>query len=172
MTTLWMKAASFAAFKHRHQIRRDGRTPYIAHPFRVAMIVRDLFETGDEEVIAAALLHDTIEDTATDYDDVKELFGKRVADIVSALTKDMRLTDAKRESEYDRQLAEGPWEARLIKLADVFDNITDAPTSNTPLKFADKVKRSIALARGDARLELAVKKLLAQCETLMVEVDV
>jgi (p)ppGpp synthase/HD superfamily hydrolase len=172
MTTLWMKAASYAAHKHRHQIRRDGKTPYIAHPFRVAMIVRDLFETNDEEVIAAALLHDTIEDTATDYDDVKEFFGVRVADMVSALTKDMRLPDAKRESEYDRQLAEGPWEARLIKLADVYDNITDAPTSNIPLKYADKVKRAVALARGDDRLELAARKLLAQGETMMAEADV
>lgn len=172
MTTLWMKAASFAAHKHRHQIRRDGKTPFIAHPFRVAMIVRDLFEMGDEEVIAAALLHDTIEDTATDYDDVKDIFGERVADIVSALTKDMRLPDVRREHEYDRQLADGPWEAKLIKLADVFDNITDAGTATVPIKAGDKIKRAMALAEGDQRLAPAVNKLRKQCELLKVEVEV
>jgi len=53
--TKWMKAVSFAAHKHRHQLRRDGRTPFIAHPFRVALIVRDLFGVADEEVLAAAM---------------------------------------------------------------------------------------------------------------------
>lgn len=165
--TLWMKAAAFAAQRHRHQIRKDGITPYIAHPFRVAMIVRDMFEVGDEEVLAAALLHDTIEDTNTDYDDVKELFGERVADLVGALTKDMRLPKHVRERAYDQQLAEGPWEARLIKLADVIDNITDSPDPVTSVSNSEKITRVLALVEGDDRLADAAEKLKLQCRDLI-----
>ncbi|HMP89895.1 MAG TPA: HD domain-containing protein [Kiritimatiellia bacterium] len=168
MTTLWMKAASFAAHKHRNQVRKDGKTPYIAHPFRVAMIVRDLFGVNDEEVLAAALLHDTIEDTDTDYDDIADAFGERVADLVGALTKDMRLPDHKRETAYDRQLAEGPWEARLIKLADVLDNITDASHEKMIRKASSKVVRAIKLAENDEELSGAVQVVKEFAEALMV----
>jgi len=167
--TLWMKAASFAAQHHRHQMRKDGKTPYIAHPFRVAMIVRDMFEVGDEEVLAAALLHDTIEDTTADYDDIKELFGDRVAEMVSVLTKDMRLPKNLREVEYDRQLAEGPWEARLIKIADVLDNVTDASTPDLEASCSNKVMRILALTEGDDRLADAAEKLRNHCRELLEE---
>jgi len=167
--TLWMTAASFAARRHRHQIRKDGKTPYIAHPFRVAMIVRDMFDVSDEEVLAAALLHDTIEDTNTDYEDVMEVFGERVADMVSTLTKDMRLPENLREVEYDRQLAEGPWEARLIKIADVLDNITDASTPELVAGGPDKVTRILALTEGDDRLTDAAEKLRIHCRVLLEE---
>ena len=165
---LWMKAASFAAHKHRNQVRKDGATPYIAHPFRVAMIVRDLFAVSDEEVLAAALLHDTIEDTDTDYDEIINAFGERVAELVSALTKDMRMSYHHREKAYDQQLAEGPWEARLIKLADVLDNITDAPTAKMVVKSKHKVERALALAEGDERLSDACRIVRDFAETLYV----
>lgn len=155
MTALWMKAASFAAHKHHHQLRKDGRTPYIAHPFRVAMIVRDLFGLEDPEVLAAAILHDTIEDTATDYDEVCEHFGRRVADLVGALTKDMRLPEEQREDRYDQQLAESTWEARLIKLADVYDNLSDSPDAEQLARAAKKAERALELAGDDERLARA-----------------
>ena len=160
----WMKAATFAAWKHRHQIRKDGKTPYIAHPFRVAMIVRETFGCDDAEVLAAALLHDTIEDTITDYDEIHLNFGEKVAMLVSALTKNMSMPEAQREDAYDRQLAAAPWEARLIKLADVFDNITDAPTPAMEAKARDKVRRAVALAENDTRLALAVRLVNEQCD--------
>jgi len=168
-TTLWMKAASFAALQHRHQIRKDGKTPYIAHPFRVAMIVRDMFDVGDEEVLAAALLHDTIEDTTTDFDELKDEFGERVAEMVGALTKDMRLPNNLREVEYDRQLANGPWEARLIKIADVMDNFSDSSTHNQAKSCREKIMRILALTEGDDRLADAVEKLRLHCRDLMEE---
>jgi len=161
-----MKAATFAANKHRHQIRKDGVTPYIAHPFRVAMIVRDLFNVDDEEILAAALLHDTIEDTTTDYDEIEALFSNKVADIVGALTKDMRLPKKLREQAYDRQLAEGPWEAKLIKLADVLDNITDAHHTTSGSKVGNRVSRALELVAGDERLAPAAIVLKEFAETL------
>src|SRR5439155_12665443 len=100
-----LEAASFAARAHRHQLRKDGQTPYAAHPFRVCLIVRHVFEIDDPEVLTAALLHDTIEDTATDYDDIGERFGQRVAGWVAALSKDTRVPDEERERAYMATLA-------------------------------------------------------------------
>src|SRR4051812_46252666 len=121
----WQRAASVAARFHQGQVRKDGKTPYIAHPFRVAMTVRDVFGVDDPVALAAALLHDVIEDTTADYDDLEEQFGAEVADVVAALTKDMRRPNDQREAESDRQLAAAPWQARLVKLADVYDNVSD-----------------------------------------------
>src|SRR5262245_22521267 len=88
-TTAMFEAASFAARAHRHQMRKDGETPYAAHPFRVCLVVRHVFGIDDPKVLTAAMLHDTIEDTPTDYDDVLDRFGPEVAGWVAALTKDM-----------------------------------------------------------------------------------
>lgn len=121
-----LSAASFAARAHRHQLRKDRETPYSAHPFRVCLIVRHVFGIDDPEVLAAALLHDTIEDTTTDRDDLIEHFGPRVADWVSVLSKDKRLADDERETDYMEGLANAPLPVKLCKLADIFDNLMDS----------------------------------------------
>ena len=125
-TALMFEAASFAARAHRHQVRKDGRTPYAAHPFRVSLVVRHVFGIDSPQVLTAALLHDVIEDTPTDYDEVAEHFGYEVAGWVAALTKDMRLPEHLRESQYRRVLASSPWQVVVCKLADVYDNLTDS----------------------------------------------
>lgn len=155
-TDLWMRAASFSARAHAGQTRKDGKTPYAAHPARTAMIVRDVFGCSDPVAIAAAFLHDTIEDTPADYDAIAEHFGHETASIVAALTKTMSLPEAEREREYDARLATADWRARLIKLADVLDNAADQPTradGNDPgvrARGGDKARRALALAGGDA----------------------
>src|SRR5438874_3852729 len=88
-----LEAASFAARAHRHQLRKDGQTPYAAHPFRVCLIVRHVFGIDDPDFLAAALLHDTIEDTTTDFDDLAAEFGPRIAGYAAALSKDGRLPE-------------------------------------------------------------------------------
>ena len=155
---LWHRAAAVAARFHHGQMRKDGRTPYIAHPFRVAMIVRDVFEVDDGTAVAAALLHDVIEDTTADYDDLRAEFGKEVADVVAALTKDMRRPEDQRELEYDAQLVSAPWQARLVKLADVYDNVADCMNADIRVKALKKAERALALAGTDARLRRAVEK--------------
>ena len=72
---------------------------------RVALTIACVFGFQDQEILAAALLHDTIEDTDTDYDDILNAFGKNVADYVAAMTKDMRMIEPVREIAYDQQLA-------------------------------------------------------------------
>jgi guanosine-3',5'-bis(diphosphate) 3'-pyrophosphohydrolase len=123
---LVFEAASFAAWTHRHQLRKDGQTPYAAHPFRVCLVVRHVFSIDDPQVLTAALLHDTIEDTPTDYDEIAKRFGPDIAGWVAALTKDMRLEQDLREEEYHRVLASSPWQVVVCKLADIYDNLTDS----------------------------------------------
>src|SRR5215212_5062604 len=96
-TQLLLDAASFAARAHDGQYRKDGETPYAAHPFRVCLVVRDVFGFDDPHMLIAALLHDTIEDTTTDRDDIDETFGERVGKWVAALTKNATLPYAERE---------------------------------------------------------------------------
>jgi (p)ppGpp synthase/HD superfamily hydrolase len=83
----WLDGIALAARAHQGQLRKDQRTPYVSHVFRVAMIARDVFGCEDPLVLTAAVLHDTIEDTTTDYDGIEEAFGAEVARRVAALTK-------------------------------------------------------------------------------------
>lgn len=149
---LWQAAISFAARTHKHQLRKDDLTPYAAHVMRVLMTVRDIFTCDDPEALAAAVLHDTIEDTTTDYDDLANHFGSTVADLVAALTKNMSLPEKLREAEYEQRLSQADWRARLIKLADVYDNFCDqaSSTSVSRDKVIHKVQVAIALAHPDA----------------------
>ncbi|MFO0849232.1 MAG: HD domain-containing protein [Gemmataceae bacterium] len=140
-TTALLDAISFAARAHRHQTRKDGATPYAAHPFRVCLVVRHVFGIDDPRVLTAAVLHDTVEDTPTDYDDLAERFGPEVAGWVAALTKDMRLPEPDREAAYHAVLASAPWPVVVCKLADIFDNLTDSGHL-PPEKRARTVQRS------------------------------
>src|SRR5688572_29746607 len=152
---LWQQAASLAARQHQGQMRKDGRTPYFAHPVRVALTVCHVFEEQDATALATALLHDLIEDTTTDFDELAEQFGKEVADAVAALTKDARLPEFEREAAYDRQLAAASWQARLVKLADVYDNYCDAKDEREQKKFAAKAERAIRCADSAPQLQRA-----------------
>ena len=134
-------------------MRKDGVTPYVSHVVRVAMIVRDVFGCDDQSCLCAALLHDVIEDTPADYDDVLERFGETTADCVAALTKDMRLPEQERERLYDEGLGRAGWRAKLIKLADVMDNYNDrtrARPGTSASKQIEKCRRAIEIARGQS----------------------
>lgn len=153
---LWQEAVSFAARAHRHQIRRDDKTPYIAHCVRVTLTISQLFECHDESVLAAAVLHDTIEDTTTDFEDILHHFGPDVAKLVAAMTKNMALPEATREAAYDAQLASADWRARLIKLGDTYDNLCDVVTvpadkrDRRQRESRERALRAIELAKADA----------------------
>ena len=140
-------AAKFASYRHRHQFRRDGVTPYVEHPKAVMAILHDEFGITDPEVLAAGLLHDTIEDTATDYDAVAEEFGTRVADLVAALTKDKRLPEARREREYFAQLARAPLAAKFCKVADTLHNLRDTDERLRP-KARRKASKLLRTFKG------------------------
>ena len=103
-----LRAASFAARKHMGQKRADGVTPYFSHVSRVTLILSHVFGVRDEELLTAALLHDTLEDTATDYDEIEDHFGARVADMVVLLTKNNMMPKERREDEYAARLIAAP----------------------------------------------------------------
>jgi (p)ppGpp synthase/HD superfamily hydrolase len=166
----FQKAANFAAVAHHHQYRKDGYTPYFAHCVRVALVVMDIFGSHDELAICAALLHDTIEDTTTDYDDIEEEFGKPIADAVSALTKNMLLPERTREKEYDARLAKADWRVRLVKLADAYDNYIDAVHRADSAKRngrRDKALRAVALAQKDTARHPETKRAVAALKKLI-----
>jgi guanosine-3',5'-bis(diphosphate) 3'-pyrophosphohydrolase len=121
----FLEAASFAARAHREQFRKDGVTPYVSHVFRVCLVVRHVFGFDDTRMLMAALLHDTIEDTTTDFDDITERFGPEIATWVAFLSKDKRLPDDDRERAYLERLRTAPWQVQVCKLADMYDNLTD-----------------------------------------------
>src|SRR3954454_7402176 len=121
-----LEAAGFAARAHRNQLRTIRQTPYAAHPFRVCLIVRHVFGIDDPEVLTVALLHDTIEDTTTNFDDLEERFGARVAGWVAHLSKDTRLPDEERDAAYMGTLAAAEPAVKVVKLADILDNLTDS----------------------------------------------
>jgi len=126
LNALVFDAISFAARAHRHQLRKDRETPYVSHVFRVCLVVRHVFGFDDPKMITAGVLHDTIEDTPTDCDDILERFGADVARWVAALTKDMRLPYDEREAAYLRVLAGAEWQVKVCKLADLYDNLADS----------------------------------------------
>ena len=164
MTPKIQKAISFATRAHQGQFRKDGETPYVGHVIRVAFTGRQIFDVADETTIAAAVLHDTLEDTTTDYDDLIELFGPEIADLVVHLTKDPRLIEEVREKQYFDNLTTAPWQARLIKLADAYDNLLDSQTSTVPTKAIEKAEHALALAQTDepelARARAALSDLI------------
>ncbi len=84
--TLFDKALLFAMEKHGGMVRKSETNPYILHPLEAAVIVGTM--TSDEEVLSAAVLHDTIEDTNTTFEELKYNFGDRVAELVASETED------------------------------------------------------------------------------------
>src|SRR3954464_9445761 len=99
-------SVSFAARAHHGQMRKDGETPYASHVFRVCLVLRHVFGIDDVQALTAAVLHDTIEDTTTDFDDLEDRFGADVARWAALLSKDTRLPEEEREQEYMRRLAQ------------------------------------------------------------------
>lgn len=82
------KAIAFAVQKHSGQVRKMAHTPYILHPMEVASIVGTM--SDDKELLAAAVLHDTVEDTDTTLEEIRDLFGHRVSLLVMTETENKR----------------------------------------------------------------------------------
>ena len=136
-------AEFFAKEKHAHMKRKDGVTPYLDHLKNVVSRLKSI-GINDEDILCAGWLHDTIEDTNTDFDDIYERFGRKVAVLVSSLTKDNRLEKDERERQYMKQLKSAPWEAKLIKLCDISSNLKDLHNSGlSRLKRIKQVKQKL-----------------------------
>ena len=96
--TLILKAAHFAAQKHRDQRRKDiHASPYIIHPISVALAIAQIGGVDDPEILAAALLHDTLEDTKTGPEELEAEFGKKVCEYVLDVSDDKTLPKDERK---------------------------------------------------------------------------
>ncbi|HAF41792.1 MAG TPA: phosphohydrolase [Sphingobium sp.] len=137
---LILDAAAFAARKHRQQRRKDAEaSPYINHPLALADILAREGGIDDARTIAAALLHDTIEDTETTVEELEARFGKRVAAIVFEVTDDKSLPKDERKRLQINKAASKSREAKLVKLADKISNLRDL-ISTPPADWRDARK--------------------------------
>ena len=128
---LVVKAAQFADKKHKGQIRKGrDECPYIDHLKSVAGVIAEVGCVDDPEIIAAAWLHDTLEDTETTPKELEAAFGKRVRRIVEEVTDDKSLPKAERKQQQIQHAPELSPEAVLIKLGDKISNIIDV--THTP----------------------------------------
>ena len=123
---LLLSAARFAALKHSDQRRKDAKaSPYINHPIALAETLWRVGKVKDPVVLAAALLHDTIEDTQTTQEELRKAFGPAVAGIVAEVTDDKSLPKARRKRLQVEHAAEASRRAKLVKLADKICNLED-----------------------------------------------
>jgi (p)ppGpp synthase/HD superfamily hydrolase len=125
--TLIEKAKAFATKAHQGRFRRDGETPYITHP---AAVVERLQGESDE-VLAAAWLHDVLEDTDESTNTLAEEFPASVVEAVEALSRDEWLT----YEQYIQLVADNPI-ARKVKISDMLANLSDSPTEKQIVKYS------------------------------------
>lgn len=121
------RAVRFAAQAHKGDMRKGSKLPYIIHPIETMMLVAK--ETNDNDVIAAAVLHDVIEDTEVTLEQLERVFGPRIAELVALESENKREDQPKhatwkirKQENLDRE-KDAPVEAKLIMLADKVSNL-------------------------------------------------
>lgn len=130
MRQIAQKAKDFASFKHRLQIRKHGRgEPYMSHVEAVVAILKRHGHTS-EDLLAAAYLHDTVEQTDTSITEIYNLFGTEVAKFVYWLTDEKRGNKAMQRQISAWRVSRAPLEAKYIKLADIIDNTRNIVANN------------------------------------------
>ena len=126
--TLISKARTFATQKHEGQVRKCSGLPYIVHPEAVVNTLRQHHDMWDQNLLAAAWLHDTLEDTQTSYEELEDEFNEDVANLVSMVSHPLSVKYLKRAERwpiYLYQSANSSRRAKALKLADRLCNITD-----------------------------------------------
>jgi guanosine-3',5'-bis(diphosphate) 3'-pyrophosphohydrolase len=137
-----LKALAFAAEKHRHQRRKDREaSPYINHPIDLAHILVNEAGIDDAVVVIAAILHDTVEDTATTPAELTAEFGPEIAAIVAEVTDDKALPKEERKRRQELHAPHASFRAQQVKLADKISNLRDLSRS-PPAKWDLERKRA------------------------------
>ncbi len=127
---LIFRALSFAARKHRDQRRKDPEaSPYINHPIALAHVLCNEAGVHDVETLCAAILHDTVEDTATSPEELAREFGAVICRIVLEVSDDKRLPGEARKRLQVETAALASQQAKLVKLADKICNLRDIASS-------------------------------------------
>jgi (p)ppGpp synthase/HD superfamily hydrolase len=124
------RAYEFAAEKHVEQRRKgEAAEPYVNHLAEVAALVAQATAGGDVEAVMAAVLHDTVEDTDTTFEELAGQFGERVASLVAEVTDDKTLPKLERKRLQIEHAAHASHGAKIIKLADKTSNLRAMITS-------------------------------------------
>lgn len=117
------EACLYAVKAHSGQLRKGKDVPYIVHPLEVMTI---LYRMGaDSDLLAAGVLHDTVEDTDATLGDIKALFGDGVAELVATHTEDKSLSWEERKELSCKELAEASKRVQMLVLADKLSNIRE-----------------------------------------------
>jgi guanosine-3',5'-bis(diphosphate) 3'-pyrophosphohydrolase len=171
-----LRAVEFAAEKHRDQRRKGaGASPYINHPIEVAAMLANVAAVQDVAILAAAVLHDTVEDTRTSPEELEAAFGREVRLVVQKVTDDKKLEKADRKR---LQVEHAPYlspAAKLIKIADKIANVrevTEKPPSDWSAtrrrEYLDWAERVIAGCRGvNAALESRFDETLSRAREVL-----
>ena len=163
-TLLIARALDFAARKHVHQ-RRKGidKEPYINHLAEVAHLLAEATDGTDAHLVAAGLLHDTVEDQGVTHGELAEAFGRDVADLVMEVTDDKSLDKAVRKQLQVEHAPHKSARARMLKIADKTSNLRalrNSPPADWSAErkheYFDWAARVVAGCRGvNERLEAA-----------------
>ena len=152
----------FATKAHGDQKRKYTGDPYIVHPIAVAEIVKTVPHT--DAMIAAALLHDVVEDTPVTIQEIETKFGSKVAELVGWLTDTSRPEDGNRKTRksIDRlHSADAPAEAQTIKLADLIHN-TESIEKHDPSFYKVYKQEKIALLDVLTKGDITLRKIAQQ----------
>ena len=166
-----LEAASFAAKKHRDQRRKDAEaSPYINHPLAVANVLASEAGVTDHTLLTAALLHDTVEDTETTFEELEERFGSEARSLVEEVSDDKTLSKSARK---ELQVTSAPTmsdAAKQLEIADKMCNVRDI--ANGPpagwsrerqTEYVEFATRVVAGCRGiNAKLDRAFDEAAAK----------
>lgn len=173
-----IEAARFAARKHRQQRRKGAdQDPYINHPLELLNMLANDAGIDDPVVLLGALLHDTVEDTDTTFEELEAHFGKAVAQVVEELTDDKSLPKATRKQLQVEHASQMSDRAKLIKLADKTSNLRDIADTPPPdwsiqrrAEYCEWSKRVVDEIRGthpvlEALFDRAYAEAYATCQS-------
>ena len=161
------RATGFATWKHDGQLRKgEGEIPYIHHPIEVTAILAEIGEITELDVLQAALLHDTIEDTETTAEELDANFNTRIRGFVLEVSDDKSLGKEERKAFQIEHAPHLSVEAQTIKLADKISKITDVAFSQ-PVDWS--VERQLAYFDWATRVVAGVRGCNAALEALFDE---
>ena len=164
-----LECLSFAAAKHRGQLRKGAAaSPYINHPIAGAMVLATAGQVEDEALLLAAVLHDTVEDTNTTFEELEERFGGEVTGLVRELTDNKKDPKEVRKQDQIDHASTASARAKQLKIADKICNVEDVVASPPPdwslerrREYLDWAERVVAGCRGvneglEARFDAAL----------------